>query len=399
MKNKKMLWICAAVLVVAIVALVLILTNQNKGGQQPAATTNTGAAAAGTTLTIAHIGPQTGPAAVYGLATYRGAQIAADEISAADNGIKVVLLNEDDTHDPEKSVNAYNSVMEKGAQMIVGTTTTGPCIAVGAKAFEERVFMLTPSASSTEVTQGRDNVYQVCFTDPNQGSASAAVIKDRNLGTKVAVIYNNADAYSTGIYQTFVAKAAELGLEIVSTTTFTDETTDFNVQVSDAQKNGADLVFLPIYYTPASQILIAAKSIGYAPTFFGVDGMDGILTMEGFDTSLAEGVMLLTPFVADAKDDLTAKFVAKYQELYKEVPNQFAADGYDCVYALVEAAKKAGVQTGEKAEAICDRMIKAMQEIKVAGLTGTMTWSANGEVDKVPTAMVIRNGAYVGLDN
>ena len=357
------------------------------------------AAAEDLTLTIAHIGPQTGGAAVYGLATYRGAQIAADEITAADNGIKVVLLNEDDTHDAEKAVNAYNSVMEKGAQMIVGTTTTAPCIAVGAKAYEERVFMLTPSASSTDVTADKDNVYQLCFTDPNQGSASAAVIKERNLGTKIAVIYNNADAYSTGIYQTFVNKAAELGLEIVSTTTFTDETTDYSVQVADAQNKGADLVFLPIYYTPASQILIAANSIGYTPTFFGVDGMDGILAIEGFDTSLAEGVMLLTPFVADAKDELTVNFVAKYQELYNEIPNQFAADAYDCVYALVEAAQKAGVQSGDAAEDICDGMIQAMQELEITGLTGTMSWSANGEVDKVPTAMVIKDGAYVGLDN
>ncbi|MBQ6399375.1 MAG: ABC transporter substrate-binding protein [Clostridia bacterium] len=351
------------------------------------------------TLKIAHIGPQTGGAAVYGLATYRGAKIAAEEITAADNGITIELLNEDDTHDAEKAVNAYNNVMEQGAQMIVGTATTAPCIAVGAKAFEERVFMLTPSASSTDVTADKDNVYQVCFTDPNQGSASAAVIKEKKLGTKIAVIYNNADAYSTGIYQTFVAKAAELGLEIVSTTTFTDDTTDFSVQVADAQSKGADLVFLPIYYTPASQILIAANSIGYKPLFFGVDGMDGILTLEGFDTALAEGVMLLTPFVADAKDDLTVKFVTKYKELYNEVPNQFAADGYDCVYALVEAAKLAEAKTGEPAEELCDRLIAAMQQITVAGLTGTMTWSANGEVEKIPTAMVIRDGAYVGLDN
>ena len=350
-------------------------------------------------LKIAHIGPQTGPAAVYGLATYRGAQIAADEITAADNGVTIILLNEDDTHDAEKAVNAYNNVMENGAQMIVGTTTTAPCIAVGAKAYEERVFMLTPSASSTDVTADKDNVYQLCFTDPNQGSASAAVINEKKLGTKIAVIYNNADAYSTGIYQTFVQKAAELGLEIVSTTTFTDETTDFSVQVNDARDNGADLVFLPIYYTPASQILMAAKAVDYAPVFFGVDGMDGILTMEGFDPALAEGVMLLTPFVADAKDDLTVNFVKKYQDQYGEVPNQFAADGYDCIYAMVEAAKLAEVQSGEAAEDICDRMIAAMQELQITGLTGAMTWTANGEVDKVPTAMIIKDGVYVGLDN
>ena len=349
-------------------------------------------------LKIAHIGPETGDAAVYGLATYYGAKIAAEEITAEDNGVTIELLNEDDTHDAEKSLNAYYKVLEDGAQMIVGTTTTSPCIAVGAQAYEDRVFMLTPSASSTDVTADKDNVYQLCFTDPNQGSSSASVISKLQLGTKIAVIYNNADAYSTGIYMTFRDKAAELGLEIVSTTTFTGETTDFSVMVADAQNNGADLVFLPIYCFPASQILLAAKSINYAPVFFGVDGMDGILTLDNFDPAVAEGVMLLTPFVADAKDEKTVNFVTKYQELYGEVPNQFAADAYDCVYALLAAAQIAGVKTGDAPEAICDAMIAAMQELEFTGLTGNMTWSANGEVEKVPTAMVIKDGKYVGLE-
>ena len=350
------------------------------------------------TLKIAHIGPLTGAAAVYGTATSRGAKIAADEINARGGKYKVEIIDEDDTHDAEVAVNAYNSAMDAGAQMIIGTTTTTPCIAVGAVAYEERVFMLTPSASSTAVTADKDNVYQVCFTDPAQGSASAEYIAEHELATKVAVIYNNADAYSTGIYQTFAEKAPEVGLEIVSTTTFTDETTDYSVQVADAQNKGAELVFLPIYYTPASQILITANSIGYKPVWFGVDGMDGILSIEGFDTSLAEGVMLLTPFSADAEDEKTQKFVATYKELYDEIPNQFAADAYDGVYALVAAAEKADVKEGEKAEDICDRLIAAMQEIEIDGVTGTMTWAANGEVTKTPTAVIIENGVYVGFN-
>ena len=350
------------------------------------------------TLKIAHIGPLTGAAAVYGTATSRGSRIAADEINAAGGKYKVEIIDEDDTHDAETAVNAYNTAMDAGAQMIIGTTTTTPCIAVGAVAYEERVFMLTPSASSTAVTADKDNVYQVCFTDPAQGAASAEYIAEHKLATKVAVIYNNADAYSTGIYQTFAEKAPEVGLEIVSTTTFTDDTTDFSVQVADAQNNGAELVVLPIYYTPASQILMTANSIGFKPVFFGVDGMDGILSIEGFDTTLAEGVMLLTPFSADAEDEKTQKFVATYKELYDEIPNQFAADAYDGVYALVAAAEKADVKEGEKAEDICDRIIAAMQEIEVTGVTGTMTWSANGEVTKTPTAVIIENGAYVGFN-
>ena len=344
------------------------------------------------------IGPLTGGAAIYGNAVARGAQIAADEINAK-GGIQIELNAQDDEHDPEKSINAYNAVMDDGAQMIIGSVTSKPCEAVGAVAYEERVFMLTPSASSPAAIEGKDNVYQICFTDPNQGSASAEYIAAHNLAKKVAIIYNNGDVYSTGIYQTFEPKAKELGLEIVSVTTFPDDTaTDFSVQLADAKNKGAELVFLPIYYTPASMILTQANAMGYAPTFFGVDGMDGILTMEGFDASLAEGVLLLTPFSADAEDDMTKNFVAKYNELYGEVPNQFAADAYDAVYAAVAAIEAAGITPDTPYEEVCELMIEQMQKLEITGLTGTMTWDATGAVSKTPTAVKIENGVYVGME-
>ena len=348
------------------------------------------------TLKIGFIGPLTGAAAVYGTSCLQGAQVAVDEINAQ-GGMQIELIAQDDEHDPEKSVNAYNTLWDEGAQMIVGCVTTGPCKAVSAEAYNDRMFMLTPSASSTEVTEGKDNMYQVCFTDPNQGSASAQYIVDNALATKVAVIYNNADAYSTGIYQTFVGAAAELGLEVVSATTFTDDTTDFSVQLTDAKDNGADLVFLPIYYTPASMILNQANAMEYAPVFFGVDGMDGILTLEGFDTSLAEGLMLLTPFAADAEDERTQAFVAAYQAAYTDVPTQFSADGYDAVYALYEASLQGGITAETSTEDACEILVSVMPEITVSGLTGEMDWEANGEVTKTPKAVVIQNGVYVGM--
>ena len=267
--------------------------------------------------------------------------------------------------------------------------------------------MLTPSASSPDVVNGKDNMFQVCFTDPNQGSASAQYIVDNKMATKVAIIYNNSDAYSTGIYQTFSSKAAEIGLEIVSTTTFTDDTAnDFSVQLTDAKDAGAELIFLPIYYQPASLILQQAANMGYNPTFFGVDGMDGILTMDGFDTSLAEGVIRLTPFSADAEDELTKKFVEKYNADYGETPNQFAADGYDCPYAIYKAlqfyADKNGDLdvTGKSAEEICSILIATFTDpaFSYDGVTGNgMVWAASGEVNKAPKAVVIKNGVYVGL--
>ena len=347
------------------------------------------------TLKIAHIGPTTGAAALYGLATLHGAEVAAAEINEAGGKYKIELINEDDEHNVEKVINAYNAALDAGAQMILGTTTSKPCEAAGAQGYTDRVFFLTPSASSTAVIEDKDNVFQICFTDPNQGKASAQYIAEHKLGTKVAVIYNNADVYSTGIRDTFVEEGKALGLEIVSETTFTDETTDFTVQVADAQNAGAEIVFLPIYYTPASLILKTAADKAFKPIFFGVDGMDGILSVEGFDTSLAEGVMLLTPFVATSTDEKVVNFVTKYQAAYNEIPIQFAADAYDGIYILIAAAEKAGITSDMSAEEACDLLIAAIQEITVDGITGSMTWDASGAVTKTPMAATIVNGEYV----
>ena len=355
-------------------------------------------AAADEAIKVGVIGPMTGPYAVYGLAVQYGAQIAADEINAK-GGVQFEILSEDDQGDGELGVNAYNKLLDDGVNLMLSTVTSGSCLAVSDVAFEDRVFMLTPSGSADAITDGKDNVYRVCFKDSAQGLASAQYIVDHKLATKVGVIYNNALDYSMGIYNSFKAKAAELGLEIVAEAAFSDDTNaDYSVQIAQMKDAGAELVFLPIYYTPASLILSQCAAINYAPIFFGVDGMDGILTLEGFDKALAEGVMLLTPFSADAQDDLTKNFVATYQQKHGEIPNQFAADAYDGVYALLAAVEKAGVTSETSPEDACEMMIPAMQEIEVVGLTGTMHWAATGEVDKTPTAVVIKDGVYVGAD-
>ena len=349
-------------------------------------------------IKIGGIGPLTGSNAVYGLATKQGAEVAVEEINAL-GGLQFELDFQDDEGDSEKAVNAYGKLKDDGTQIIYGCTTTIPCVAVAAETNADRYFQLTPSASSTDVTEGRDNVFQVCFTDPNQGITAANYIKDNNLGTKIAVIYNNGDAYSTGIYNAFQATADEIGLEVVTVQTFPDDTnTDFNVQLNAAKSAGADLVFMPIYYTPASLILNQAKSMGYEPTFFGCDGMDGILDLEGFDTTLAEGLMLMTPFNAWGEDERTKTFVSEYETAYGGIPNQFAADGYDCMYAIYEACTAAGVTADMSAEEVCEALIATFTsgDFSVDGLTGTgMTWGENGEVSKDPVVVKVEGGVYV----
>ena len=361
---------------------------------QPSADAPSGSASG--TFKLGGVGPLTGDAAIYGNAAMNGAKIAVEEINAL-GGVQFEFQAEDDVADGETSVNAYNTLMDWGMQVLVGPVTTGAAIAVSAEVYNDRVFALTPSASSTDVISGKDNMFQVCFTDPNQGVGSADYISQNMPGAKVGIIYRNDDAYSQGIRDTFVAEAGKVGLEIVSEGPFTKDTqSDFSVQLTAAQSAGADLIFLPTYYQPNAVILNQAKGMGYAPTFFGVDGMDGILAMPGFDTSLAEGVMLLTPFSADADDERTQSFVSKYNELHGETPNQFAADGYDAVYIIYEALQAAGCTGDMSAEEICEAIVAVMPTISVDGLTGQgMTWAATGEVSKAPMAVVIKDGVYV----
>ncbi len=371
---------------------------ENPSSEAAASGVGENAAAADSAFKLGGTGPLTGGAAIYGNAAKQGAEIAVEEINAM-GGIQFELKYEDDAHDAEKAVTAYNTLKDWGMQLSLGSVTSKPCEATAAKNYEDRIFALTPSASSTAVTEGKDNVYQMCFMDPNQGSASAQYIFDQKLGEKIAIIWKNDDVYSKGIRDTFVDKATELGLEIVSETTFADgNDTDFNVQLTEAKDAGADLVFLPMYYTPASLIFTQADAMGYAPKWFGVDGMAGILTLEGFDTKLAEGVMLLTPFNADDTDEATVSFVKKYQEKYGEVPNQFAADAYDCVYAYKQALEQSGCTADMSAADLCAKMIETFPNMTFDGLTGTgMTWDTTGAVTKSPKGMVIKDGAYVGM--
>ena len=353
---------------------------------------------------IGGIGPTTGATAIYGTAVKNGAQIAVDEINAAGgiNGKQIEYRFEDDQNDAEKAVNAYNTLKDWGMQMLVGTTTTAPCIAVAGKTASDNVFQITPSASSPDVlSSGNGNVFQVCFTDPNQGVASAQYIAENKLATKIGIIYDSSDVYSSGIEEKFEAEAKTQGLNIVSKAAFTaDSKTDFGTQLQKAKDAGADLLFLPIYYQEASIILKQADTMGYKPKFFGVDGMDGILTVENFDTKLAEDVMLLTPFAADAKDKTVQNFVKTNKEKYKATPNQFAADSYDAVYALKAAIEESKATTDMSASDMCDALKGAMTKIKMQGLTGGkdgLTWNESGEVTKSPKAVIIKNGAYKAM--
>ena len=388
----------ATALAVSVALCLAACGNTQSGGESTDGSTT---AEAGTVWKIGGIGPVTGSAAVYGISCRNAQELAVEEINAAGgiNGYPIVMKYDDDEHDAEKSVNAYNELKDWGMQMLLGTPTSGPCIQVSNESVQDNLFQLTPCGVAPECI-ANPNSFAVCFSSAQQGEKSAAYMKSRMDGAKIGILYDASDVYSSGIRDSFAENAKKLGLSIVADEQFTaDNKTDFNIQLQNIRNAGAELVFLPFYYTEAALVLKQSKDMGYSPIFFGCDGMDGILNLEGFDKSLAEGLMLLTPFSADAKDEKTQKFVATYKERFKEVPIQFAADTYDGMYAIKAAAEKANLNPSMSVEELGTAMEKAMTEIKLEGLTGTITWNADGSPSKEPKAVVIKDGAYQSIEN
>lgn len=369
-------------------------SNTASTGDSAASDNGGEAGTTGGTLVIGGIGPITGAAAVYGNAVKNGAQLAVNEINANGgvNGMTLELNFQDDEHDAEKSVNAYNTLKDAGMKLLVGTVTSAPCIAVSAEAAKDNMFLLTPSGSAIDAITAGDNCFRVCFTDPGQGKIAADYIVDNNLGTKVGVIYDSSDVYSSGILDGFRAEAEAKGLEIADVEAFTaDAKTDFSVQIQKVMDSGADLLFLPIYYQEASLILQQAETLGLTIPVLGGDGLDGLIDQLGDKVATADGVMVMTPFAASSPDPKSAAFTAAYEELTNgDVPIQFAADAYDAVYAIKMALEKAGVNDASmSASDICDKVKVAMTEITLEGVTGTTTWTADGEPTKAPQVMKI----------
>ncbi len=378
------------VLTIVMVMSLFAGCNSSNGGDEGAARIKIGA-----------IGPLTGGAAIYGNAVKNAMELAVEEVNA-EGGVQFELNFQDDAHDAETSVNAYGILMDWGMQMLVGPVTSTPAAAVAAEAEADGVFMLTPSASSVKVIEGKTHVFQMCFSDPNQGVGSADYMSEHGIGKSVAIIYRSDDAYSVGIYEKFVSEAATKGINIVYTGTFEEANkTEFSSQLTAAKQAGADVLFLPIYCESIAPLMTQAVSMGYDVDYFGGDGMDGILEVEGFDTSLAEGAYLLTPFSADATDEKTTHFVEAYKAKYNEVPNQFAADAYDCVYAIYEACNAGGVTADMSAQEVCSALVDqfATGKLVFSGVTGSnMTWDSTGAVSKSPMAVVIKDGKYALAD-
>lgn len=349
-----------------------------------------------TTVKIGGIGPLTGAYANYGLSEKNGAELAVKEINEAGGiaGKQIELSYQDSQGESESAVNAYGKLMDWGMEVSLGCVLSGENASVVAAARDDDVLLITPSGSADKCIDGNDKAFRVCFYDSYQGAAAAQYIKDNSMVDTVGILYQSDNDYSVGLYNAFVAKCGELGITIAETQTFTSSTnTDFSTQVSALVSSGVKLVFIPLYAEEASTFLTQAHGkFADDVYFFGADGLDGILGKVEQDTSLANNVLMLTPFAADNPAENVQSFVKKYQEAYGATPDQFAADAYDAIYAIKAAVEKAGSTSGAA-------LASALTSLTVEGVTGTMTWAADGNTNKPASAILYYDGVGTLFDS
>lgn len=383
---KKFLCMMMAVLMVLAMAACGGEPANNGGNDTPDATT----------VKIGGIGPLTGAYANYGLSEKNGAELAVKEINEAGGiaGKQIELSYQDSQGESESAVNAYGKLMDWGMEVSLGCVLSGENASVVAAARDDDVLLITPSGSADKCIDGNDKAFRICFYDSYQGAAAAQYIKDNNMVDTVGILYQSDNDYSVGLYNAFVAKCGELGITIAETQTFTSSTnTDFSTQVSALVSSGVKLVFIPLYAEEASTFLTQAHGkFADDVYFFGADGLDGILGKVEQDTSLANNVLMLTPFAADNPAENVQSFVKKYQEAYGATPDQFAADAYDAIYVIKAAVEKAGSTSGAA-------LASALTSLTVDGVTGVMTWTADGNTNKPASAILYYDGVGTLFDS
>ncbi len=338
---------------------------------------------------IGATGPLTGDTSSYGISVNEGAMLAIDEINAAGglNGIKFKYDMKDDKSTAADAATGYDTLFEAGMNISIGSVTSGSCESFAAKADEDGLFFITPSASAANVIENRPTAFRVCFGDPDQGTLAAEEITKEY--KKIGAIYDTSDPYSTGIYDAFKAKMAELGVDYTEQSFDAENKKDFSTQI-EALKD-CEVIFLPIYYTEAGLIAKAAAAKGCGALLFGCDGLDGVA--DQVDSSVTNVIKYITPFNVNSTDAVVSKFVENYKAAYDgKIPDQFAADGYDAVMAIYEAMKKANVSDPTIAPAELSEIIIPVitgDDFKYVGATGEMTWDESGACTKVPQIVIL----------
>lgn len=349
-------------------------------------------------IKIGFIGPLTGSVASYGVTAQNGVKLYIEELNANGGigGRKVELISYDDKHDATEATNAYNKLVTSDEVVaIIGTVTSSPCLAVAQLSVADNVPIMSPTATHADVTTFGSNLFRTCFLDPYQGSTMARFAVD-DLGAKTAaVIYDNTDPYSTGVYEAFVEKAAEIGLEIVAAESYAQGDTDFKAQFTTIKSKNPDVVFAPVYYNDLYMLVSQGRDTGINSPFLGIDGADGVLGIEGIDVSVLENVYFVNHYSTKDESPLIQNFLASYKDAYGEDPSSFAALGYDAAMLVCDALTKVSKDMDiDNSDKCFQAVIDTLKATNMDCVTGTISYPDSNDPNKTCAIIKVVNGDY-----
>lgn len=342
-------------------------------------------------ITIGVITPKTGNVAIYGITTEQGMMLAVDEINANGgiNGKKLVLKSEDDKGDATEAVNIYSKYVEEGVNGILGPVTSKPALAVAENASADNIPIVTPTGTMASITEGKPNVFRICFTDPMQG-VLLANFASGTLNVKTAAILRNTSSdYSNGVADKFIEKAKADGIEIVADEGYGATDKDFKAQLTNIKSSNPEVLLIPDYYENDVIILKQAHDVGLDIPIIGPDGWDGVLGVvaKGEENTLNNCYFTNHYSVKDT-NPVVKNFVDNYRSKYNDDPSAFAALGYDAVYVYSKAFENCESETYED-------IIDSLKQVEIEGVTGHLKFGENNNPIKSAAIMRIEDGEYI----
>ena len=334
---------------------------------------------------IGGIGPLTGEGAEYGTSVLQGAQLAVDEINATGgvNGFRLVLNFQDSKGDAQNAVSVYEKLKDNDMKILLGGVFTEETAALAQASAEDGVLIVAPTACGKDALGTGGNLFRVCLDSPRLGTTAANFILDNETVNTSAVLFSDDAFGGEEISAAFVSAFADRDVTTYRYSIASEEDLEQTILRLDRQKYDAVLLALSPELTER-----------FLQKYEGSSRLFSVHPPKNAEEN--EGIAVISSFFPEEDNKLMKNFFSSYQDLYGQLPDRYAADAYDAVYAMAEAIKRAGIDPENVDYADTnDRLISAMTKIDVDGITGTVSWTADGENNRNASVRILKEGSYV----
>jgi len=346
-----------------------------------------------TGIPVGQFGSLTGAQATFGESSDKGVLLALDEINATGGvlGQQIRLITKDNQSKPGETSTVVRELITRNKVVaLIGEVASGRSLEAAPIAQRSGIPMISPSSTSEKVTESGDHIFRVCFIDPFQGKVCAKFA--RGLGiSKIAILTDVSKDYSMGLTKSFKAEFPKGGGVITGEQSYSGGDKDFSAQLTAIKAGNPQAIFLPAYYTDAPLIIRQARQLGIMVPFIGGDGWDSPeLVAVGGDS--VEGCYFSNHFSNQSTDPKVISFVTAYRKKYGSDPDAISALGYDALYILADAMKRAETTDPAKVNAA----IATTKDFP--GVTGKITLDEHRNPNKPAVMLQVKNGKFVYVE-